>query len=160
MAALYRGDGSHVYPDKLIRCDLRLPSIDVGFLEQAVNCGEARAFIESRIRTTAGQAGISGADLKAMPVPICGIEEQIRIRETLDTQLSGIEATETEITTALTKISALRQSILKKAFTGELVPQDPADEPAATLLARIRAEALATGPQRKKNSVTKRTEKA
>ena len=42
---------------------------------------------------------------------------------------------------------ALRQSILKKAFAGQLVPQDPNDEPAAALLARLRAEREASHPK-------------
>lgn len=138
VAAVYRGDGTHVYPDKLIRCDVGSARLDAGFLEKAVNCGEPRAFIEKRIRTTAGQAGISGGDLKAMPVPICSPEEQAELNATLDVKLSQINAMETEITTALAKLAVLRQSILKKAFSGQLVPQDPSDEPASALLARLR----------------------
>ncbi len=137
VAAVYRGDGTHVYPDKLIRCEVASKRMDAGFLEKAVNCGESRAFIESRIRTTAGQAGISGADLKALPVPICGPDEQAEINRILDAQLSQILNMDGEITTALTRITALRQSILKKAFSGQLVQQDPADEPASALLARL-----------------------
>ncbi|MDP2737963.1 MAG: restriction endonuclease subunit S [Pseudorhodobacter sp.] len=148
VAAVYRGDGSHVYPDKLIRCDVESERLGAGFLEKAVNCGEPRAFIESRIRTTAGQAGISGADLKAMPVPICGPQEQAEINRILDVQLSQILNMDSEITTALAKITALRQSILKKAFSGQLVAQDPADEPAAALLARL-AQTPAPKPRRK-----------
>ena len=48
---------------------------------------------------------------------------------------------QSEIGSGLLKIIALRQSILKKGFSGRLVPQDPSDEPAAALLARLRAEA-------------------
>ncbi len=127
-----------------------LPSLAVGFIEQAVNSGEARAFIKSRIRTTAGQAGISGADLKVMPVPMWGFQEPRIMAEMLDVQRTCIDATETEITTALAKIAALRQAILKKALSGTLVAQGPADEPAAALLARIRTEVSAPPSRRKK----------
>ena len=48
-----------------------------------------------------------------------------------------------ELEASLIKSEALRQSILKKAFSGQLVPQDPNDEPAAVLLERIRAEKAA-----------------
>jgi hypothetical protein len=51
-----------------------------------------------------------------------------------------IEQNEREIDAALKRSAALRQSILKKAFTGQLVPQDPTDEPASALLKRIRKE--------------------
>ena len=46
---------------------------------------------------------------------------------------------EVEIDAALTRADALRQAILKKAFSGQLVPRDPDDEPAAMLLACIKA---------------------
>lgn len=55
-------------------------------------------------------------------------------------QFEVIERNEREIDGALRKSEALRQAILQKAFTGRLVPQDPTDEPASALLARIRAE--------------------
>jgi type I restriction enzyme, S subunit len=58
----------------------------------------------------------------------------------LETQLPEIDQLNQTITTSLQQAEALRQSILKKAFSGELVPQDPNDEPAAALLARIQAE--------------------
>jgi len=67
--------------------------------------------------------------------------------------MSVIDSLESDIETNLQKSEALRQSILKKAFAGELVPQDPADEPAAELLARIRAE-------RDAKQQTKRSKKA
>ena len=66
--------------------------------------------------------------------------EQERIVNELDEQLSAIDVVEADIDLNLQKAEALRQSILKKAFAGELVPQDPTDEPAAALLARIRVE--------------------
>lgn len=48
-----------------------------------------------------------------------------------------------------TGLSTLTQSVLAKAFRGELVPQDPADEPASVLLERIHAERAAAGSGRK-----------
>jgi type I restriction enzyme S subunit len=151
VAALYRSDEEFVYPDKLIRCDVLLPLIDAGYIEKAVNCGASRAFIESRIRTTAGQAGISGADLKAMPVPICSVEEQKAINEIVEDQLSGLVRLEAEVESRLAQAEALRQSILKKAFSGRLVAQDPTDELASALLERIRAERNGAPAKRTRN---------
>jgi type I restriction enzyme S subunit len=67
-----------------------------------------------------------------------------------------IEAMEAGITTELQRSEFLRQSILKRAFSGQLVPQDPNDEPASRLLERIRAEKVA---QASKQKPTKRTGK-
>lgn len=67
-------------------------------------------------------------------------EEQIRIAGELERQLSFIEACERAVDIGLQRAAALRRSVLKAAFEGRLVPQDPTDEPAAVLLERIRAE--------------------
>ena len=140
VAAAFRSDEEFVYPDKLIRCEVQSPLIDPRFIEKAVNCAESRAFIETRIRTTAGQAGISGADLKAMPVPMCSFEEQREIDHVLEARLSRVSELENELETRLPQVEALRQSILKQAFSGRLVAQNPKDEPASALLERIREE--------------------
>lgn len=144
VSAMYRGDGSHVYPDKLIRCEIRSDILNPAFLEAATNCGESRAYIERRIRTTAGQSGVSGSDIKAMPVPICSPAEQAEIVSILDARLEAAEALEAEIDAALTRADALRQSILKKAFSGKLIPQDPKDESASALLDRIKSDRTKT----------------
>ncbi len=60
-----------------------------------------------------------------------------------------IERNEREIAGALRSSEALRQAILKKAFTGRLVPQDPSDEPTATLLSRLRAKRDVASPTRR-----------
>jgi type I restriction enzyme, S subunit len=145
VSAMYRGDGSHVYPDKLIRCEFKSDLLNPAYLELATNCGESRAHLERLIRTTAGQSGISGGDIKSMPVPICSLSEQAEITRILDARLTAADAMEAEINVALLRAEALRQSILKQAFAGTLVPQDPTDEPAPTLLARIKAERAKAG---------------
>lgn len=83
---------------------------------------------------------LTGAGLAKTAFPLCSIGEQREIISKLEAQISAIDVVEADIDLNLQKAEALRQSILKKAFAGELVPQDPADEPAAALLARIRAE--------------------
>ena len=139
VSAMYRGDGTHVYPDKLIRCQIDSEIINAAYLEAATNCGESRSHVEGRIRTTAGQSGVSGNDIKTIPVPICSPAEQAEIVRILDARLEAAEALDKEVDASFARADALRQSILRKAFAGELVPQDPDDEPAQALLARIRA---------------------
>lgn len=140
----FRGSERRLFPDKLIQGRFGVEAVLPEFVEAAFSSGASRKFVESRIRTTAGQAGVSGGDIKAVPVPVCSLAEQKEIVRFLEESLPNIAAIEADIDQNLQKAEALRQSILKKAFAGELVPQDSADEPAAALLARIRAERAAT----------------
>lgn len=72
--------------------------------------------------------------------PLCSKKEQEQIVLQLEEKLSVTEKLDIEITNTLIRTNMLRQSILKKAFSGQLVPQDSSDEPASELLARIQAE--------------------
>ncbi|MBP7302944.1 MAG: hypothetical protein KA972_07175, partial [Brachymonas sp.] len=56
---------------------------------------------------------------------------------------------EANVRKALKQSTAQRQNILRAAFSGQLVPQDPHDEPASALLERIRAERVAQGAVKK-----------
>lgn len=74
--------------------------------------------------------------------------EQFRIAAEVDRLLSEAEASEICVTRNATRSQRLRQSILKCAFEGRLVDEDPADEPASVLLQRIRTEGAAAGDVR------------
>jgi type I restriction enzyme S subunit len=77
--------------------------------------------------------------LRALPVPLPSIAEQSRIVELLQTHLANTVYQDKAIAGVLKQITAQRHNILRAAFAGHLVPQDPADEPATVLLDRIRA---------------------
>lgn len=128
------------YPDKLIKCQVVPALVDGAFVEIAANAGYSRAAIESRLRTTAGQVGVSGTDIKNTPLPLPTLAEQSAIVEAVNEKLSQIDAMEAEVERGLARAARLRQAILKAAFAGKLVPQNPDDEPAAKLLERIKAE--------------------
>ncbi|MDO8811874.1 MAG: restriction endonuclease subunit S [Gallionella sp.] len=96
---------------------------------------------------------INNRNVEPLAFPICSPDEQALIVELADSRLSVCDQLDKTITTSLQQAEALRQSILKKAFSGQLVPQDPHDEPASALLARIKAERaeVAAKPLKKKS---------
>lgn len=83
--------------------------------------------------------GVNIGDVRRSPVLVPPIGEQDLIATEVAEKLSQIEAAATAIDHGLRRAARLRQSILKQAFAGRLVPQDPNDEPVATLLERITA---------------------
>jgi len=83
---------------------------------------------------------LTGAGLNRIQFPVCSSIEQKELLSSLETKFSEIEALQKDLDNQLERSETLRQSILKKAFSGQLVPQDPNDEPASALLERIRAE--------------------
>ncbi len=84
--------------------------------------------------------GINTEQLLEMPVALAPLTEQQRIVAEVERRLSFVDELEATVATNLKRAERLRQSILKLAFEGKLVPQDPDDEPASVLLARINAE--------------------
>lgn len=85
-------------------------------------------------------AHLNVADVKLLAIPLPPLAEQEGIVEAADEQLSLIEHLESEMEVNSEGAGALRQSILRRAFSGRLVPQDPNDEPASVLLERIVTE--------------------
>jgi type I restriction enzyme S subunit len=82
--------------------------------------------------------------IKTLPIPNISIQEQTEIVRLVEQHFALADTLEKNLKNAKQKVDNLTQSILAKAFRGELVPQDPNDEPAEQLLARIktaRAEA-------------------
>jgi type I restriction enzyme S subunit len=90
------------------------------------------------------QKNINDEILSQVPIPIPPPSEQVAIVETVNEKLSQIDALEAEVERGLARACRLRQAILKAAFEGRLVQQDPSDESAGVLLERIRTEAAAT----------------
>jgi type I restriction enzyme S subunit len=150
VCGLVRFDEPTLFPDKVM-CARPLPNFPelAEYLQIALNAGPSRAYIAKNIRTTAGQKGIAGSSIRACPVPLPPRHEVIEIVRAYHDAHNGIS----ELPTHEFALS-LRQSILHAAFTGRLVPQDPTDEPAEALLARLRATPTAARRPRQRRGAT------
>ena len=93
-----------------------------------------------RIGSGNNQPALNKSRVQELLIPLPPLAEQHRIVTEIDRRLSVIQKAEAAVEASLVRADRLRQSILKQAFSGKLVPQDPNDEPASVLLERIRAE--------------------
>ena len=128
------------------RCNAELVAPE--YLELMLNSPSVVAELDRR-KSGISDSGISLNHAKINTISLQiprNIDSQRKVVDLLAGKLSIVDQLENTITTALQQAEALRQSILKKAFSGKLVPQHPDDEPASVLLERIRAERDAQQP--------------
>jgi type I restriction enzyme S subunit len=98
-----------------------------------------RAQLVANAKWAVNQASINQQDVLSTVIPLPPLPEQHRIVAEVERRLSVITSIERTVEANFARAARLRQSILKRAFEGKLVPQDPNDEPASVLLERIRA---------------------
>lgn len=105
--------------------------------------------------------GYNTSLLNAIPIPLPPISEQRRMLTVIEEAFDVTESLLAQKADSETDLTQLDQSILAKAFRGELVPQDPNDEPASELLARIRNARDKSAQQKnsKPREVTKHTKR-
>ncbi|PXZ02527.1 restriction endonuclease subunit S [Gilliamella apicola] len=150
-------DTKHIFAGYLIRLRPNKKMIKSEYLLAAMSSHLIRQQIESAAKSTSGVNNINSSELQNLIIPLTSIQEQEVLISLLDSILPMIKSTEIEIDKQLAKAETLRQSILKKAFSGQLVPQDPSDEPASELLARIQAEKEFVNTQKTKKTNKKQS---
>ena len=99
------------------------------------------------IRQGAAQPNLNIALIQNVMIPLCSKDEIQIVARQIEKTLSMCDQLDATIDRQLGRSQALRQSILKKAFSGELVEQDPNDESASVLLERIKAEKASQKPK-------------
>ena len=95
------------------------------------------------INQGAAQPNLNTGLIQDVTIPLCSKEEMQIVARDIGGALSICDQLNADIDAQIARSEALRQSILKKAFSGQLVAQDPNDEPATALLERIKAEKVA-----------------
>jgi type I restriction enzyme S subunit len=85
-----------------------------------------------------GRPNLNMPAVDAIPIPFPPFEEQLEINRAIDAAYSVMSSLQTECARSMVRSAILRQSILRRAFRGALVPQNLNDEPASELLARIK----------------------
>ncbi len=136
-------DESFLYAGYLIRIRPNSLFILPEFLIQVLSSHLLRTQIEKKAKSSSGVNNINANEIKSLIIPICDPTEQQEIVNQLKQKLSLVDYSESIIESELKKAEILRQSILTKAFSGQLVAQDRSDEPASILLERIRSEKAA-----------------
>lgn len=129
-----------IFASYLIRIKPNRDAYDPDFMTYFINSFYGRQYINSVVTQQVGQANVNGTKLAMMPVPFCALAEQRKIVEGIERCFSVADEIEETVEQSLKQAERLRQSILKRAFEGKLVPQDPSDEPADKLLERIKVE--------------------
>lgn len=141
------------FPDTMIRIRLMSQLVDMQYFGLCWDSMLVRSQIENTARTTAGIYKINQELIEDYKIPLPTVlEEQQLIVQELESKLSEADQLDQTLATALQQADALRQSILKKAFHGQLVKQAKNEEPATALLERIRAARSSKQPARRGRS--------
>ena len=149
--------GNFYFASYLLRVRCLETSVVHRWVSALLASRQGRSWIESRAASSAGQHNLSLSTLLTIPIPLPAIVEQAEAMNALEAVLLSVSEQEQFLDKSLQQSTAQRQNILRAAFSGQLVPQDPADEPASVLLERIRAERAAQGAQPRKRRAAKET---
>jgi type I restriction enzyme, S subunit len=142
------GRASALYPDKLMRVRFDHEHVLPAYAELFFQSVDARDRLTAQSRSSAGQQGVSGADIKSQPFALAPFGEQVEIIDRVSPLLAMADRIEERLGKALKYADKLTQPILAKAFRGELVSTEAElarregreYEPASVLLERIKKE--------------------
>lgn len=132
--------------------------IDAKFVGLYLTSEIGRARLIKDAKWAVNQASINQQDVKRTPVPLPGFSEQLEICGQVVAQLQEMASMQSATDVSLKQAAAQRKNILKAAFAGQLVPQDPRDEPASVLLERIRAGRVAAGAGQPRSRKARQTD--
>ena len=145
-ALVRKVDSHYLYAGYLIRLRPTPEKIDSKYLLYCFSSHALRVQIESKAKSTSGVNNINSGELESLQIPFSPLADQKAIVEAIESRLSVCDKLAEDINQGLEKAEALRQSILKKAFSGKLLSdeeleecrREPDWEPADKLLKRIK----------------------
>lgn len=138
-----------VFESNIMRMSLKRDLVHPEYLMRFLSSEIGRRKLIAKAKHAVNQASINQGDVKACKVPLPSVEEQTEIVRRVKQLFAFADQLEAKVASAKSRIDLLTQSILAKAFRGELVPQDPNEEPASVLLERIKTQ-RATAPKTKR----------
>jgi type I restriction enzyme, S subunit len=121
----------------LMRLRVDLTKVRPAFIRMWLSTTVLRQLIEQTAKSTSGVNNLNAEELSSLPLRLPQIHEQDEIIRRVETLFQLADRIEARHTTAVAQAQRLTPLTLAKAFRGELVPQDPSDEPAAELLRRL-----------------------
>ncbi|MGW0079234.1 restriction endonuclease subunit S [Streptomyces cellulosae] len=124
-------------------------SLLADYLELIWNAPSTSKQLKEVAASTSGLYTLSTAKIKRISVPVPSLAVQEELVNQARNHRAVIDAAAVTVTQASDRAQDLRASLLHAAFTGALVPQDPADEPASVMLDRIRAAQGAKAPRKR-----------
>ncbi len=137
--SIYRGEQKAIYAGYLIRIR-GTELLDSEYLNIQLNSPHARDYCWQVKTDGVSQSNINAKKIQAYQFELPSIKEQKEIVRRVESLFTLADVVEKQYLEAKQRVDRLTQSLLAKAFRGELVPQDPNDEPASELLKRIQAE--------------------
>ena len=149
--AVYKDNRAAIFAGYLIRVNQIESVEDSDFLNYFLNSPIAKNRGDKVKSDGVNQSNINGAKLVEYPFPYCALDEQMQVSSLLIGRLTASIKLEEDMALRLQQCSTLRKAILEKAFSGKLIPQDSADEPASKLLEKIKQD-------RNSSPKTKRTQ--
>jgi type I restriction enzyme S subunit len=146
---VWRDEVPHcIHQNHVFRLRPFLPDVQAELISHQGNTF-GKTWFQNAGKQTTNLASINMTMLRVFPVPLAPTAEQKEVLVQVQIQLENMDRQEEAVELALKQSAAQRQNILRAAFSGQLVPQDPNDEPASALLARISAERAERGKQPK-----------
>lgn len=153
VAVISENDTEYLYAGYLIRVRLDKERAAPKYISYCLQSPQLRQVIENIARSTSGVNNINSKELASLEIPLTPLPEQHEIVRRVEQLFAWADTIEKQVNNALTRVNSLTQSILAKAFRGELTAQWRAENPslisgensAAALLEKIKAERAASG---------------